>query len=160
MDNYDMITSAHNNLLVTQYDIMYSHMNDLEYLKDADDTTLKFIEFRKSCTIPINTFDEKVAFMRQFYDKIEQEKKKEEIERLKKEKAKLIELAKERYASKSFFWKLSFPIISASICSKSQFKGGFNNPNSTAKCILSSISPLIQLRLIGYISPNLNNLNN
>ena len=107
MDNYDMITSAHNNLLVTQYDIMYSHMNDLEYLKDADDTTLKFIEFRKSCTIPINTFDEKVAFMRQFYDKNEQEKKKEEIERLKKEKAKLIELAKERYASKSFFWKLS-----------------------------------------------------
>lgn len=103
MNSFDGITSARYNLLVTKYDIMYNHMND----PYADRTTAKFAEFRKSCDLPINTFDEKVAFMLQFEEKIREEERKEEIEKLKKEKEELIKLARERYASKSFFWKLS-----------------------------------------------------
>ena len=103
MNNFDGITRARYNLLVTKYDTMYNHMND----PYADRTTAKFAEFRKSCDLPINTFDEKVAFMLQFEEKVREEERKEEIERLKKEKEALIELAKQRYDSKSFFWKLS-----------------------------------------------------
>lgn len=102
MNNFDGVTRARYNLLVTKYDTMYNHMND----SYADSLTAKFAEFRKSCTIPINTFDEKVAFMLQFEEKVREEERKEEIERLKKEKEALIELALERYDSKSFFWKL------------------------------------------------------
>lgn len=103
MNNFDGITRARYNLLVTKYDMMYQHMND----SYADSLTAKFAEFRKSCDIPINTFEEKVAFMLQFEEKIREEERKEEIERLKEEKKALIELAKQRYDSKSFFWKLS-----------------------------------------------------
>ena len=107
MDNIDGITRAHNKILVSEYDRMMKCLNDSYYLIMVDKEKFeKFVEFRKTCTVPIESFEEKVSFMLQFNKKIDEDKRNKEKETLKKEKEKLIELAKKRYESKSALWKV------------------------------------------------------
>ena len=97
MDNFDAANSAYYEILANKYDIMMMYFNNDDLLVN-DERTKKFIEFRKTCNIPITSFADKVAFMIQFNKMIE---KMEESQ--KKEKS--IELAKKRYDSKSPLWK-------------------------------------------------------
>ena len=110
MNNYDRINGSYYKLLANEHDAMYRHMNDPYFLNSmTNERFLKFVEFRKSCNIPINSIEEKEAFMIQFNQFLEKNNRKKQIESLKNERANLIELAKRRYEALPFFTRLKQP---------------------------------------------------